>query len=324
MKINFNSSGLGLCGGNRVIFDLSNALVDRGHEVTISCAGLKQGLNWWSPNPIKAKIIFAHYSLIERAKIVARISRANVDKLLNIIPECDVNVATFCMTAFPTVRSNMGKMFYLVQHYEPWFFSDECKRKKADESYKLPMTRLCVSKWLADKVNGVCIGNGVDLTKFTSLDLKRDLSRVMIFFRGMNWKEGDIYSQIVSEISKKYTLLQIHGNYTDAQLVTAYNLSGVFLYLSKHEGFGLPPLEAMACGLPVITTDCLEYAVHGKNALILPKSYSVQDIMDRIELLKNNSALRCRLIKYGYETALSYDFKHVVDKFEKFVKIESR
>ncbi|TRM80172.1 hypothetical protein DJ524_08465, partial [Sulfolobus sp. D5] len=55
------------------------------------------------------------------------------------------------------------------------------------------------------------------------------------------------------------------------KLVELYNSASVFLFTSKLEGYGLPPLEAMACGTPVVMTDNVgsrAYAVNGYNALV--------------------------------------------------------
>ena len=43
---------------------------------------------------------------------------------------------------------------------------------------------------------------------------------------------------------------------SDKELVDLYNLCAVYVFASWHEGFGLPVLEAMACGIPVIATRC--------------------------------------------------------------------
>ena len=73
------------------------------------------------------------------------------------------------------------------------------------------------------------------------------------------------------------------GAVTDEELVGLYNGADVFVYPSTYEGFGLPILEAMACGTPVITSDVSSMPeVAGKAALLVdPKS--VEDIQERIE-----------------------------------------
>ncbi len=60
---------------------------------------------------------------------------------------------------------------------------------------------------------------------------------------------------------------------SDDKLAELYSSSDLFVFASHIEGYGLPPLEAMACGTPVVTTDCRgvrDFVVDGENAVIVP------------------------------------------------------
>ena len=327
MRINFNSLNLGLSGGNRFIFELSNALVDRGYKVTITHAGLKKYYSWWKPNPVKAKIIDCGFSIVERAWMKALHHKPTLNQRLEMlksyIPECDVNVATFCFTAYPTVDSRKGKGFYLVQNYEPWFFTDRSEQFLAKGTYSLPLKKLCVSHWLTEKVGGEYIGNGINLKKFRFLNISQaKANNVMLVVRkNIGWKHPELTESLAQKLKlKNMSVLQATGQLSDTQLVTMYNCAGVLVYLSEKEGFGYPPLEAMACGCQVISADCAEYLVNGKNAYVLDKG-NVADL-DLIvslaqDLLKHPNE---QLIKGGLETAKEYDFKYVVDLFEEEIK----
>lgn len=65
--------------------------------------------------------------------------------------------------------------------------------------------------------------------------------------------------------------VHLTGYVPDADLVALYNLAAAFVYPSRYEGFGLPPIEAMACGLPTITSTAAAIAeVVGDAALTIP------------------------------------------------------
>ena len=324
MHVNFNSLGLDLTGGNRFILELGNRLVDKGYKVTITHLGNERNYSWFPE--VKAEIINVDYvpsGLPNKSlrKVFGRyLRRYGYGKLsdqelhlIDKIPDCDVNVATFCFTAFPTYYSGKGRGFYLVQHFEPWFFEDYKSKSKAALTYALPLKKLCVSKWLTDKVQGTFIGNGVNLDKFRKKKCEKTYD-VMLVKRNISWK-GD-YSPVVDALGKKgLKVFVADGKISDEEMVLAYNSSRVFLFLSDHEGFGYPPLEAMACGVPVVTTPCLEYANHLDNACVLKRDYSVNDVLEAIGYLLKNDNLYYRLVEAGLSTAKMYDFQKVVNRF---------
>jgi glycosyltransferase involved in cell wall biosynthesis len=70
-------------------------------------------------------------------------------------------------------------------------------------------------------------------------------------------EKGWLYKQIFKEVERSDLMQEILflGVVSDEDLPMLYNCAGIFVYPSLYEGFGLPPLEAMACGIPVITSN---------------------------------------------------------------------
>lgn len=329
MHVNFNSLSLGLAGGTRFIFELANRLVDRNYKVTITHQGDESVYSWFPE--VKAEIInvpYVPYSLPNRAfrKYIGRYMRkygyGNLDdkerRLMAEIPDCDVNVATFCFTAFPTHYSGKGRGFYLVQHYEPWFFDDEKAKARAKLTYSLPLKKLCVSKWLTEKLRGTYIGNGINLLKFKQQKTPK-LYDAMVIKRTIDWK-GD-YTPVLEALTKKgLKVFVADGKLSDSDMVSAYNNARLFLFLSMKEGFGYPPLEAMACGTPVITTPCLEYTKHLENAFVLNPEYSVDAVLEAVQQINSDDKLYSKLVENGLSTANQFDFEKVVDRFAENIK----
>jgi glycosyltransferase involved in cell wall biosynthesis len=91
------------------------------------------------------------------------------------------------------------------------------------------------------------------------------------------------------------------GFITDEELVQAYNLCKLFVFPSWHEGFGLPPLEAMSCGAPVIAsrTSSLPEVMGMDAALFDP--FSVHELSEKMLKALTNETYRRQLIEHGQQ-----------------------
>ncbi len=102
--------------------------------------------------------------------------------------------------------------------------------------------------------------------------------------------------------------LRFAGFVSDEELVRLYNTCSVFVFPSLHEGFGLPPLEAMACGTPVLAsnTTSLPEVVGLKEAMFDP--LSLDDIVGKLHLALTDLEYRARLISHGKEQAKRFSW----------------
>lgn len=94
-------------------------------------------------------------------------------------------------------------------------------------------------------------------------------------------------------------VIQTEGS--DEMLASAYKYASVFIYPSIYEGFGIPLLEAMHLGCPIIASDSSCFPeIAGKAALFFNPA-SIDDLTAKIEFVAGNSETRNRLIETGYE-----------------------
>lgn len=129
--------------------------------------------------------------------------------------------------------------------------------------------------------------------------------------------------QLVAELKleKKVRFL---GRVSELELITLYSLADVFAFPSFFEGFGVPPLEAMACGTPVITsnTSSLPEVVGDAALLVDPKN--TNELAQAITRLTEDEQLREELRQKGYEQVKQYSWPNAARKmlsvYEKLYK----
>lgn len=114
----------------------------------------------------------------------------------------------------------------------------------------------------------------------------------------------------IKEAAKGYNLV-ISGdiNISDEDLPLLYASAAVLLYPSLYEGFGLPILEAMSCGIPVITSNVSSMPEVGGDGAIYVDPENLEDIKDKIKLVMEDQDLRKDLIKKGFIQAKKFSWQ---------------
>ena len=100
-------------------------------------------------------------------------------------------------------------------------------------------------------------------------------------------------------------------------LAVIYNNATIFLYTSLRESFGIPILESLSCGTPVIAGNTSSMPEILGSDGIFADPYNEVDISKKILLLENNKDVYEKQIKYGLERVKSFSWKHTASELNK-------
>ena len=217
---------------------------------------------------------------------------------------------------------------------------------------RLTSENVAVSKTTAKNLNnlGLChkitiIPNGIDLTRIRSISPSSESSDIIFVGRLIKEKHADLFIHAVillqhenpdisvviigegpeygkidnlitdKEIQNTIHLCEFYQNHDD--LIAQLKSSKVFVLPSTREGFGITALEALACGLPVVTVDLTANAVRDliteNNGFLC--SLSAKDLADKISL-----ALQCHTIMRNActKSAESFDWENITSDIESY------
>jgi glycosyltransferase involved in cell wall biosynthesis len=190
--------------------------------------------------------------------------------------------------------------------------------KTADECRRLGINKFCISKL------------GVDNKMFNQVKqfkVKKVNSQIGFFYYANSRKNPSLIESVISGLiannsdidvhifgngfKRKNNRIIIHENLSEEIYANELSQLNLFVYISKLEGFGLPPLEAMASGVPVISSDVgavSEYMVNGEDGLLMGVDSDTNEWISAIENLISNQKLRSKFSINGVERAKDWNW----------------
>lgn len=150
--------------------------------------------------------------------------------------------------------------------------------------------------------------NFISVIKSFELLNNNDYNLLMIGNFSNNFRLEVESENILKKAKKKQNIRFIQAISND-ELIKHYNESKLFIFPSFYEGFGLPVLEAMACGTPVICSNTTSLPEVGGDAVIYCNPYDVNDMKEKIELILNNESLQKEMIKKGLDRAKLFSWE---------------
>lgn len=292
MKIVYVAHSLLNRGGDKMVLAHAGWLVAHGHEVELCCNVVDTVLQ--IPGGVRVSKPYFHGTL--GTVVSALLQRRDADIVLaSIIP----------MACFLYPRSGR-RVVYFAQDYSDSYYTSPFLRGLIRllncaglRLFHIPV--IAVSSHLADMLKKRYLArvkvaeNGVDTEVFFPdpdvelIDGKVSRKALLLLSRNDPGKGFDIAQSVVRRLSAEmpgtfevWTVGErcngifdgiIHrdfGYVSEERLRQIMSSADMFLYPTRHEGFGLMPLEAFACRCPVVTTDAVIFASHLENALVAP------------------------------------------------------
>jgi glycosyltransferase involved in cell wall biosynthesis len=156
----------------------------------------------------------------------------------------------------------------------------------------------------------------------------KNLERLIEAFHLVRHEAGlDVKLVVIGDEVSKYAELRraVHrhnlhkyvrflGFMPDETLAVLYRLAAVFVFPSLYEGFGLPPLEAMASGAPVVTSNVSSLPEVAGDAALLVDPYDPRAIADGIRRVLTDPALHAGLRERGLRRAAEFSWEQSVQR----------
>jgi len=323
LRIVYVTEDTGVGGGHRDVFEHLNRLSARGHDVSLYTLGEQPS---WFPLTVPVRT-FADYDALSAAL-------AEVDA---------IKVATWWMTAAHVWRASIprGIPVYFVQDIETSYYPDhERARHAVLDSYRPEFRYMTISSWNRERLRELgldaeLIPPGIDLDCFRPRpEVERRQDMVLALGRSNPLKNLPLTLAAWRSLADPKPELCLFGiepelaegegmryveSPDDEQVGELFCRASVFVQTSVHEGFALPPLEAMATGAAVVCTDAhgnRDFCVDGVNCL-MPEP-SVEEVGAAIARLLAGPQLRAQLGRAGIETAQEYAWERRIDALEAF------
>lgn len=152
------------------------------------------------------------------------------------------------------------------------------------------------------------------LLAYEKLDkkIRKKYSLLLVGARG--WLDDEIFD-VIERLRINGNHIQQPNDYVkDSDRAAIYSGATLFVYPSKYEGFGIPPLEAMACGVPTITSNNSSLPEAVGSAAIMVSADSINSLKDAMEQLIEKEDIRKKLTQEGFHQVDKYSWDNEAKK----------
>ncbi len=164
----------------------------------------------------------------------------------------------------------------------------------------------------------------------SSIDPRKNFIRLILAFKRLNLpqykllivgSENKIFSNSeIRNLIKEVPNVEFTGYVSDNELLKLYQKAKLFVYPSLYEGFGLPPLEAMACGTPVIVSSTASLPEVCGDAAYYVNPYDEKDIARGLETVLKDEKLQKELTQKGLERVRMFSWEKSAAKLLGIIK----
>jgi len=186
--------------------------------------------------------------------------------------------------------------------------TDNVILSRGREKYHLPSSFILTLGVLEPKKN-------IERLLLAYADLKKSLPNLPKLVIGGSREYGWMNSRVF-QLAKNLALddeVIFTGMIEHEDLPAVYNLATLFVLPSLYEGFGLPVIEAMACGTPVITSNTSSLPEVAGNAAVLVNPYDVEKISQAIGQVLSNERLQKEMREKGIENAKRFSWERAAN-----------
>ncbi len=225
---------------------------------------------------------------VKKAKAVISTSNETIEEILRFYKIKDSKIVK--------IYDGVSERFKIV---------GEKEKKRVKDKYDLPDKFILSISTLEPRKNYLR-----QIEAFRLLQEKGEIGKEWkyVIFGGRGWKCQKILRKIKATKGAIYP-----GFIDDEDIVGAYNLAEGFLFCSLKEGFGLPILEAMACGCPVVTSKMSSTAEIAGKAAKLVNPLEINEIKEGIREIVKNKKLKKELMRKGLERVKEFSWEKTAE-----------